>query len=179
VNGWNNSVDNNSGKSAIVSLTLKPTSAFSFIENYMGGPELTGTNKGMRNLSDTTITYTASKQVSLAANGDFGKQAAGGGLPSQTWWGVAGYAKFQANDVVAISPRLEYLNDEDGFMTGTVQKLKEATITYEAKSKDGFLFRAEYRHDMSDQAFFTKKGATKKNQDTLTFGIVYAFSSMH
>ncbi len=41
VNGWNNSVDNNSGKTVIASITLKPTGAFSFIENYIGGPEAT------------------------------------------------------------------------------------------------------------------------------------------
>jgi hypothetical protein len=179
VNGWNDSVDNNSGKTGILALTLKPTSVFTFVENYIGGPELTGTNKGMRNLSDTVVTYTASKRVTVAANADYGKQGAAAGVSSQTWLGVAGYAKIQANDMVAISPRVEYLDDKDGFMTGTAQKLKEATITLESKTTEGFTMRAEYRHDMSDVAAYTKGAAFKKNQDTFTVGFLYAFSSMH
>jgi hypothetical protein len=192
VNGWNNSVDNNSGKTFIGSITLKAGSAFSFIENYIGGPEITDTNKGMRNLSDTVATFTATKALSFAGNLDYGEQGsytpAGTGtptptplvvaVPSQTWWGVAGYAKWQANDVFAISPRLEYLDDQDGFMTGTVQKLKEFTLTLESKTKEGFIARAEYRHDMSDTAVYQKTGP-KKSQDTFTLGLIYAFSSMH
>jgi Putative beta-barrel porin-2, OmpL-like. bbp2 len=178
VNGWNVSVDNNAGKTGIFSITLKPTGAFTFIENYIGGPEMTGTNKGMRNLSDTVVTYTATKTITLAGNGDFGKQGAANGVPSQTWWGVAGYLKWQANDVSSLSPRVEYLDDKDGFMTGAVQKLWEVTIGYEAKTKAGFITRLEYRHDASNEPFFVNShGETKKGQDTVTLGFIWAFAS--
>ena len=40
VNGWNNVVDNNSGKSLGVSVTVKPTPALALTENYIGGPEI-------------------------------------------------------------------------------------------------------------------------------------------
>jgi hypothetical protein len=179
VNGWNDTVDNNSGKTGIFSLTLKPTAAFSLIENYIGGPETTATNKGFKQVSDTVATLTATKKVSLAGNFDYGKQAAVLTTPNSTWWGVAGYARFQPNDMIAITPRVEYYDDKNGFTTGAVQKLKEGTLTYEAKTKEGFITRLEYRHDMSDVPFFTKSGVAKKNQDTFTVGIIYAFSSMH
>ena len=174
VNGWNNAQDNNTGKTIGAELTLKPTSAFTFIENYTGGPEQTNTNTGFRNLSDTVATYTVNKQVSLAGNFDYGKD----GATNQTWWGGAGYLRYQVNDVVAITPRFEYLNDKDGFMTGTSQKPMEGTVTFEFKHKDGVVLRAEYRHDFSDVAFFTKDtGATSKSQDTVTVGLLYAFST--
>ena len=174
VNGWNNSLDNNSGKTVIGSITFKPTSAFTFIENYIGGTEATAPATGMRNLSDTVVSYTASKAVSLAGNFDYGTDSA----TSQTWWGAAGYLRYQVNDVVAITPRFEYLNDKDGFMTGASQKPMEGTITFEFKDKSGVTLRAEYRHDMSDQSFFTKDtGATSKSQDTVTVGLLYAFST--
>ncbi len=174
VNGWNNSVDNNTGKTVIGSITVKPTGAFTFIENYLGGPEQTSTNTGFRNLSDTNVTYTVSQRTTVGANIDVGKE----GATDQKWWGVAGYLHVQANDWFAVTPRFEYLDDSDAFMSLTSQKLKEGTITLEFKHKDGVLMRAEYRHDFSDQPFFLKDtGETSKNQDSLTIGLVYAFSS--
>ncbi len=128
----------------------------------------------MRNLSDTVVTYTATKMVSLAGNFDYGKDSA----TNQTWWGGAGYLRYQVNDVFAITPRVEYLNDQNGFMTGIVQKPMEGTVTFEFKDKSGVTLRAEYRHDMSDQSFFTKStGGTSKSQDTVTAGLIYAFST--
>src|SRR3954471_19639116 len=44
-NGWNNSVDNNGGKSVGASITAKPNSKLTAIANYIGGPELNDNNK--------------------------------------------------------------------------------------------------------------------------------------
>ena len=53
VNGWNNLVENNTGKTIWGQIVLKPTSAFTFIQNYTGGPEQTNDNADWRHLSDT------------------------------------------------------------------------------------------------------------------------------
>ena len=61
------------------------------------------------------------------------------------------------------------------FATGTVQKVKEFTITTEQKLGGKLLTRVEYRHDFSDQPFFTSKtGSPKKSQDNITIGLIYA-----
>jgi hypothetical protein len=100
------------------------------------------------------------------------------GSVTSTWQGIAGYVKFQANDMFALTPRVEYFNDKDGFTTGRPQKLKEVTITAEAKAKDGVIMRVEYRGDFSDQPFFTKNTTeTSKNQSTITVAFIYAFST--
>lgn len=172
VNGWNNVSDNNSGKSVGGSITIKPTSALTIIENYMTGPEQTGSNSPWRNTSDTIVTYTVDKKTSLAVNYDYGKDGAA------KWQGVAGYVKYQANDWFALSPRFEYYDDSDAFSTGVSQKLKDVTVTGEFKHKDGVIFRVEYRGDFSDKNFFIKNASgTVKNQNSLTFGFIYAFSS--
>jgi hypothetical protein len=72
-NSWNNSVDNNGGKSVGLSVTGRPTGALTIVENYMDGPETTGDNTGWRHLSDTIVTYTVDKMPSGAFNYDFGK----------------------------------------------------------------------------------------------------------
>jgi len=184
VNGWNNVQDNNKGKTVGGSITLKPTAAVAIIENYLTGQEQGDlTDSGpWRNTSDTVVTYTANKQVSLAANYDYGRDTipAVGKLAATpaTWQGVAGYLKFQANDWFALTPRVEYYNDKDAFTTGAPQKLKEATVTAEFKHKDGFIMRLEYRGDFSDQPFFPKNTTgTSKKQNTFTVGFIYAFTT--
>ncbi len=176
VNGWNNAVDNNTGKTVGAQLMFKPTPALMLMTNYTGGPETNNDNKPWRHLSDNIVTYTVNKQVSLAANYDYGQDKLSGATVK--WQGVAGYLKYQANDWFALSPRVEYYNDRDGFTTGVAQKVKEATVTAEFKSKDGFLMRLEYRGDFSDIPYFLKNTAEQvKKQNTVTFGFVYAFST--
>ena len=58
VNGWNNSVDNNSGKTTGFTAAWTPTAKFSLIQNYLVGPEQTNDNGDFRHLSDTVLIYT-------------------------------------------------------------------------------------------------------------------------
>ena len=176
INGWNNVNDQNTGKSVMASITLKPTGALTLIENYIGGPEQPGNSTDFRNLSDTVLSYTATPMVSLMANYDYGHDTVGG--VSNTWQGIAGYAKIQANKIVALVPRVEYYNDKNGWSTGTPQNITSGTLTLEVKAADNFLWRIEYRGDFSDTATFVPStGAAKKNQQMLTFGFLYSFSS--
>jgi hypothetical protein len=176
VNGWNNAQDNNTGKTIGGQIILKPNARLSIIENYTAGPEQTDDNDDWRHLSDTIVTYTVTPKVSLAANYDYAQDnVAGKTIQVQ---GIAGYLRYQANDWFALSPRFEYFDDEDGFSTGTAQKLKEATVTAEFKHKDGIIMRLEYRGDFSDSTFFSKRlGEPVKNQNTFTVGLIYAFTT--
>jgi hypothetical protein len=184
VNGWNNVQDNNKGKTVGGSITLKPTAAVSIIENYLTGQEQGNLidSGPWRNMSDTVLTYTANKQVSLALNYDYGRDkfvtASNVATNTVTWQGLAFNVKLQANDWFALTPRVEYYKDPDGFTSGVPQRLKEATVTAEFKHKDGFIMRLEYRGDFSDVPFFLKNTREfVKRQNTITFGFIYAFST--
>ncbi len=175
-NGWNNIVDNNTGKTAGFMAILKPTAALSWTANYMVGPEQTDNNSDVRHLFDTTIAYTASPKVSLMLNYDVGKDTIS--KTSVKWQGVGGYLKYTPNSWFAFVPRYESLTDTDGFMTGVSQKVQEFTLTAEFKHKDGVLMRVEYRGDMAETPYFIKNAReTSKNQNALIIGWVYAFSS--
>jgi hypothetical protein len=178
VNGWNNLEDNNSGKTLVFvgNVTSKKVT---WSNNYITGPENTGTNKGWRNLYDTTLLFTPADKFSAYINYDYGSNNGPTGVKS-TWKGIAGAAKFQLNGVFALTPRLEWFDDTNGFETGTKQAVKEFTITAEAKASQGILARLEYRHDWSDQPFF-QKGTTAlvKNQDTVTLALVAFFGPKH
>jgi hypothetical protein len=175
VNGWNNGVDNNTGKTVGATIALKPSPALVLTENYTGGPEQNNDNADWRHLSDTIATYTVNKQVSLAGNYDYGQDHLSGAKVK--WQGVAGYLKYQANDWFALSPRVEYFDDPEGFTTGIAQKAKEGTVTAEFKHKDGVVMRLEYRHDWSDITYFVKNAGVSSKQDTFTIGVIYAFTT--
>ncbi len=104
------------------------------------------------------------------ANADYGKEG------DVKWWGIAGYAKYQAMPNWALVGRYEYLDDtQGGFMTfGT--KAKTVTITSDHLVAGGLKARLEYRTDFADDAIFPKDdGGKKKSETTLTVGLVYGF----
>lgn len=173
VNGWNDVTDNNTGKTFGVGLGYKPTPALSVVANYMAGPEQSGQNDDWRQLFDATATVTVAPALSLMANYDYGHDTVAG--RSVKWTGVAGYAKVQVTPWLALSPRLEWYNDPEGFSTGLAQTVKEATVTAECRVADGLLVRAEYRRDWSSAAFFATRADTKvSHQSSIAVALLYS-----
>ena len=178
VNGWNNSIDNNSGKTTGFSAAWTPTSKFSLIQNYLVGPEQLNDNSNFRHLSDTVVTYTPNSKLSLMANYDYGHDHITGAPFSVHWSGIAGYIKYAPNDKWAFATRGEYFSDNGGTQTGTPQKLSEFTLTLQRMLASKLMTRLELRRDMSDQNVFPDHASgLKDSQNTVTLGMVYAFTS--
>jgi len=183
MNGWNNSVDNNSGKTTGFSAAWTPNSKTSVIENYLVGPEQADNNSSFRHLTDTVVTYSPTAKLSLMANYDYGHDRLPvAGLPTTTsavWWtGLAGYIKYAPNAKWAIATRGEWFKDHNGFSTGTAQNVSEFTLTLQRMLASKIMTRLEFRRDMSDQDVFPyRTGLLKDAQNTVTLGMVYAFST--
>ena len=176
VNGWNNIVDNNTGKTLGVQATIKPVPAVTIVQNYLAGPEQGGNNQDWRHVSDTTVTCSAGPRLALAANYDYGVDRVAGSRVA--WQGIAGYARYQAAGWLAAAARFEYYDDQDGYTTGETQAITGITVTGELKHRDGLLMRVEYRRDASDTEFFLKHDTEMvKSQSTFTVGVIYAFST--
>jgi hypothetical protein len=179
VNGWNNVVDNNGGVTVgLTSSVVKPKYTWNL--NYYTGPENSGTQKGYRNLIDTTLLLTPTSKFSMYVNYDYGQNHAPTTTPqsqhSPHWQGVAVSGRGQVTSNAALVARYEHFIDNQGFSTGLAQKLNEFTATYEYKWAAGLLMRSEYRRDWSDQAFFSKGDTNAvKAQSTLTMGLVAFF----
>jgi hypothetical protein len=176
VNGWNNGSENNAGKSLGLGATFKPTPKLTLVANYMAGPEQKDDNDSWRTLFDTTLTLAPTSRLSLMANFDYGRDRIAG-VPVQ-WLGIATYARIQATPKWALTPRFEWLDDGDAFMTGQSQRLRELTLTSDHKIAGELSARVEYRVDFSDRAFFASSGSPlkKKSQSTLAIGLTYAFA---
>src|SRR5207245_4942233 len=94
VNGWNDVVDNNSGKTWGLSATLKPSAKLTLVQNFIGGPEQKDDAHDKRFLTDTVLTVTPTEKVSLMANYDYGKDKVAG--TDVKWQGIALYVRLQA-----------------------------------------------------------------------------------
>ncbi len=175
-NGWNNIEDNNSGKTVGLTSALVGKKA-SLFTNYYVGPEKTGSNEGYRHFIDNVITLTPSDKASFYINYDYGVDQAGFGAAKQCFYGLGLAGHFVANSWFSVSPRWEIYNDGGGLITGQVQRLQSFTWTAEAKMAKGFLTRAEYRRDWSNQAFFDRgnERGSSKNQNTFLLGFVVYF----
>jgi hypothetical protein len=175
VNGWNNVEDNNTGKT-LGFTTAWTGSKVSWFNNYYTGPEKTGTNEGFRNFYDTVLNINPNDKTSMYINFDYGrdKRLTTG---SDTWVAIGVASKFQLSKTIAFTPRYEYYNDRDGFITGQAQKLNTFTMTGEYKWMQGLLSRLEYRRDWSNQPFYDRgnENASAKSQNTLLIGLVAFF----
>ena len=186
VNGWNNVVDNNTGKTYGVGFGWNPTKKFGIVQNYMVGPEGNSLNRIVRQLSDTVITYSPTSKLSFMVNGDYGRgdrilvdPATNAFSPPVFWTGVAGYIKYALAGGSAISTRYEYYDDHDGFTTGTLvpTHFHEFTATFERLMAHHIISRFEFRRDMSNQPVFLKGSNPVLDQNTLTAGLVFTFDS--
>jgi Putative beta-barrel porin-2, OmpL-like. bbp2 len=179
VNGWNNVTKTNGGVTiGLTSAFVKPKYTWNL--NYYVGPENPDTQKGYRNLIDTTLLLTPSAKFNAYINYDYGQNrdalAAQDDTNLNHWQGIAFAAHEQVTGTSALSGRFEFFHDMNGFSTGTAQELKEFTATYEYKWAEGLLTRIEYRRDWSDEPFFHKGDYNFVDaQSTLTAGFVAFF----
>jgi maltoporin len=174
VNGWDNTDDNNKGKTFGLTVGLTPIEQIGLIFNLMYGPEKDSTNSDNRFLFDWVGTFKPLKNTTVVLNTDYATEqhsAAGGGTAK--WYGIAGYVKYDFSELVSGTVRAEYFNDKDGLRTGAEQKIKEITVTPEFRVAKAIVVRPEYRHDWSDKKSFDS--GTKKNQDTIALGVMYTW----
>jgi hypothetical protein len=169
LNGWNNTSEINDNKTFALNATLKPNDKVAWYLNYMVGKE-TVDSGDTRNLFDTTLSLTVSDKLSLMGNFDYGKEG------DVKWWGLAAYAKLQANPNWALVGRYEYLDDSEGGFMFIGTKGQTLTITSDHLIAGGLKARLEYRTDFADDAIFPKDDESfKKSQTTFTVGLVYGF----
>jgi hypothetical protein len=176
-NGWNNVLENNGGKTYGFSLAYNPSSRFSFIQNYMVGPEQADVSdsENIRHLWDSLITVKLHDKVTFMTNFDYGMDRIVGGEHVH-WIGTANYLKFQLTPSFALTPRFEFYSDPMGFTTGVRQQLKEFTLTPEFLVNENMVMRFEYRRDWSNVGVFggdTRDDA--RSQDTAAVGLILKF----
>jgi hypothetical protein len=158
-NGWNYSSLTTSGsKTGEVGLAWSPSKAFALAAQAYVGKN--ATFDAQRTLVDAVATYNATDALTFILTFDWGKQKQQkSGDPDLNWNGAAFYTNYALNDQWRVSARVEYLDDKDGFVTGTgiAQTLKEGTLTIGYDPVKSFELRIEGRYDKSTQPTFIRK----------------------
>jgi hypothetical protein len=172
VAGWNNIVTGATYRT--VGLTGAWTvSKLTWTNTYYGGPDENTADRGMRYLWDSVLLLNANPKTSLYLNSDY-LHYSPKFAPSHRIYGLAGAVKYQLAKKLAISPRLEWMNDPSGLVTGTPQRLKEATFTGTYALASRLSLWLEFRNDWSNQPFFNRGSqlGNSKTQPTLLVGMV-------
>jgi len=155
-NGWNATSMSYGSKTAELGVAWSPNKRFALAAQAYAGKDQP--YDAQKTLIDLVATYNAGDALTLVLNYDWGKQEqhlAGG--PGLKWDGLAAYVNYAITGQWRVSVRAEYLDDKDGFNTGTVQKLKEGTVTLGYAPVKSFELRAEARYDKSDKSTFVRK----------------------
>jgi hypothetical protein len=200
VNGANDTEDLNGFKSQAFLLTIKPGSTLSWNVNYYFGqeardvestlnpgtpgsptqPGLPTTNinparSGREHIFDTYATWHATPKLTLVGEADYVlNRMQKEQQPPRVIIGSL-MAKYTLPHQWNIGTRCEYFDDHGGLFSGKTQALKEGTVTLDHLFAPGFLARAEFRRDFSNQPFFLTDtgGALVHAQSTATLGLVY------
>lgn len=164
------------GKTAELGFSATPIKQLTLAASYHNGPEAGTVEKGDRSLLDVVATFNLTDALSLVVNVDRAEQdKATAASTKAKWSGTAAYVNYKLSDEWRLSARTESFNDKDGFRTGTIQKLKETTLTLANTPAKNVELRGEVRRDTSNQEVFTDGGALKKNQSSLALEAIYKF----
>jgi hypothetical protein len=183
VNGFNNVVDNNTGKTYGLSAGWTPTKKNSVTLNYFAGPEqATGSygpstvagvpfnvNNLWRQTWDLVYMYNLTSKLTFMANYDYvhgdrlilNTETTPWSLSKPIYYtGGAGYLKYAFDDKNYVAARYEYFYDRDNFLgigSGVHPQhahIQEFTATYQRTLASYLLARLEYRRDMTGDPFF-------------------------
>lgn len=177
-NGWNTTSTSYGSKTAELGAAFTPTKELALnLQGYFG--KVPGYD-AERSFVDFVASYNLTDALSFALNYDWGVQQQHVG-PDLRWNGLAAYVNYAFDARWRVSARGEYLDDQDGFNTGTAQKLKEGTLTVGFAPAKNFELRAEVRYDWSDQQTLVRTlpgilpAAFGDNQTELALQGVYKF----
>jgi hypothetical protein len=156
-NGWNTTSTSYGSKTAELGVAYTPNKIFSMTAQAYVGKDPSA--DALRTLVDGAATYNITSQLSVVVNANWGKQdeQPSTGLHDLEWETIAGYVNYAFNDQWRISVRGEFLDDKEGFVTSTAEKVKEGTVTAGYAPVKAFELRAELRYDWSNEPTFESR----------------------
>ena len=191
VNGWDNVVDSNDGKTGLASVALTPVEQFSLLLNGSYGAEQPDRGDSKRALADVVATIKPVENFAIILNYDYGNESDLGVGGNAEWNAFSGILSVDVPEVLPVpigfALRGEYFDDSDGVRLptpggagfGSYQNAWEVTGTFKVVLAEGLMFRTEYRYDASHHSIFEKHligdDDTRSDQHTIAGELSYVF----
>jgi hypothetical protein len=192
VNGWDNVIDSNDGKSFLGSLAITPVEQFALLLNGMYGAEQPDRGDSKRGLFDVVATVKPVENFAVILNYDYGNESdLGVGNNHAEWNAFSGILSLDLPEVLPVpigfALRGEYFDDEDGTRLptpggagfGDNQNAWEVTTTFKVVLAEGLMFRTEYRYDAAKNSLYEKNlvgdDDTRDDQHTVAAELSYVF----
>ncbi|HEX3579592.1 MAG TPA: porin [Thermoanaerobaculia bacterium] len=173
LNGWQIIDDNNAAK-AIGGKLAYANGRLNTSLNTFDGAELPGDGKHWRHFGDLIATFNATPSLSIGGSLDRGRQEFPGGAAN--WLGIAGYGRYAFDNRRALAVRVERFSDPANGITGTPQKLAEATLTYEYRPAPNLILKVEGRRDHSTASVFgSGPNGSSRGETIVVIGAVTTF----
>ena len=192
VNGWDNVVDANDGKTLVGSLGLTPVERLSFTINGIYGAEQPDRGDAKRGSIDLVSTIKPGAGFAIVLNYLYGNETdigVGGDAEWNAFSGILAYDLAAALPLpVGLALRGEYFDDSDGTRLptpdgngfGAHQSAWEVTTTLQVVLAPGLMLRTEYRYDKGRHRLYEKSpvGAAadfRNDQHTIAAEMSYVF----
>jgi hypothetical protein len=194
VNGWDNVIDSNDGKSFMGSVAITPVEQFSLALQGMYGAEQPNRGDSKRALADVVATIKPVENLTFSLNYDYGNETDLGapgldgiltkGNTTAEWNAFSGIVAYDLPDALVVpigfAVRGEYFDDSDstrlGGTFGQDQQDWEVTGTFKLVLAEGLMARAEYRYDNARRNVFLRNvGGTQDDQHTVAAELSYVF----
>src|SRR2546430_2780408 len=190
-NGWDVTVDNNRGKTALARAQFIPIPWVTVGVTGVYGPEQDSTDGHQRSLLSSDLTIDRGRLI-LGAELNLGRERTSGSATA-TWRGAAGTVFLRVARKLGVTARYDQMEDTDGLLTGTPQILRSVTVGpmwYFSSAREGIFsniehtrfhlpqiaLRAAVRADWSSQPFFADAGGALQGSNTTgVLELVYVF----
>ena len=195
-NGWNNTIDNNRGKTFGAQVMIKPADALIMYIGYVGGPEqndfapggammapvvdVPNANDHWRHLVDFVADINPTKELRFLFNADYRTEDTVTANHSAVVYGGNLVVRYTFSDAFSAAIRGEWYHDEHGDTLGTGSKtdIEDGTITLMYGIGNHLAFMLDGRMDFAQNDVLNNKifqqnanGATD-NQFTATLGVI-------
>jgi hypothetical protein len=196
-NGWNNTLDNNRGKTIGLQLMIKPADMATFYLGYATGPETTdwtaaapppgappGTTGGItdvpdandisnwRHLVDFVADIDPTKELRFLVNADYLTEDLG--VHHRSVYGANLAIGYQASDAFHATLRGEYFHDEHGDSLGVTPpgtdsvNVEDVTLTLQYTIASHLALMLDNRIDIADNPYFVKGALSDTSKNQFT-----------
>lgn len=186
VNGWDELVDFNKGKSVTLQSRFILEDNLAFYLNWIGGDESKGLSGfgeyegSYTSLLDLTASWQTTDKFKVGLNTAWGSFQSGAnsfetGVYSRSanWWGTAIYLNYDVSDVLGLGLRTEKFVDESGVRYFGPVNATAFTLTGDIRlANQRLIIKPEFRYDHTQENFFEDHNGNLVKQQT-SFGIAF------